>query len=58
MTRFGWTIMFPGKEPDLTKILLAQTSQVDYEKLCQLDVRGLQDPPLGDQEHVHLEFKE
>ena len=51
MTRFGWTIMFPGKEPDLTKILLTQTSQVDYEKLCQLD-------ELGDQEQVHLEFKE
>lgn len=58
MTRFGWTIMFLRKEPDLTKILLTQTSQVDYEKLCQLDVLGLQDPPLGDQEQVHLEFKE
>ena len=50
--------MFAGKEPDLTKILLIQTSQVDYEKLCQLDVLGLQDPPLGDQEQVHLKFKE
>ena len=58
MTRFGWTIMFPGKEPDLTKILLTQTSQVDYEKLCQLVVLGLQDRPLGDQEQVRLEFKE
>ena len=58
MTRFGWTIMFPGKEPDLTKILLTETSQVDYEKLCQLDVLGLQDRPLGDQEQVRLEFKE
>ena len=56
MTRFGWTIMFPGKEPHLTKILLTHTSQVDYKKLCQLDVLGLQDPPLRDQEQVHLEF--
>ena len=33
-TRFGWTMMSPGKEIDLGNVLLTQTSSVDYENLC------------------------
>ena len=43
---------------DLSKMMLTQTSQVDSEGQCQLDVLGLQDPRLGDQEQVYTEFKE
>ena len=57
-TRFGWTIMSPGKELDLSKMLLTQTSRLDYEDLCRLDVLGLKDPVSGDQEQVYSEFKE
>lgn len=57
-TRFGWTIMSPGSEPDLSKMLLTQTSQADHESLCRLDVLGLQDPAVGDQEEVYREFRE
>ena len=60
-TRFGWTswtIMSPGSEPDLSKMLLTQTSQADHESLCRLDVLGLQDPAVGDQEGVYREFRE
>ena len=52
LTRFGWTIMSPGKEPDLSNLLVTQTSRVEYEDLCRLDVLGLQDPAVGDQEQA------
>lgn len=58
LTRLGWTIMSPGSESDLTNMFLTQTSAVDYEALCRLDVLGLQDHPVGDQDLVYEEFKE
>ena len=44
--------------PDLTKMLLTQTTSSDYENLCRLDVLGLKDHPAGDQDNVYQEFKE
>ncbi|XP_044182089.1 uncharacterized protein LOC114969988 [Acropora millepora] len=44
LTKFGWTIMSPGKEADISSMLLTQTAAADYEQLCKLD--------------VHEEFKE
>ena len=59
LTKFGWIIMSPGKEPlDLTNLLLTQTSHVDYEELCHLDVLGLSDTLPNDQSSVYAEFKE
>jgi hypothetical protein len=59
LTRFSWTIMSPGKESvDVSSMLLAQTSQADYEELCQLDVLGLEDRPTNSQSVVYDEFKE
>ena len=58
LTRLGWTIMSPGSESDLTNMFLTQTSVADYEALCRLDVLGLQDHPVGDQDLVFEEFKE
>ena len=59
LTKFGWIIMSPGREPlDLTNVLLTQTSHVDYEELCRLDVLGLSDTPPNDQSSVYAEFKE
>ena len=56
LTRFGWVIIFPGKETlDLTNMLLTQTSHLDYEELCCLDVLGLSDKPTNDQS---TEFRE
>ena len=57
-TKLGWTITSPGKEVDTTSMLLTQTSSVDYEELCKLDVLGLADSPAGDQGVVYDEFKE
>ena len=57
-TRFGWTIMSSGAEVDTQNMFLTQTSIGDYEELCRMDVLGLQDTPIGDQEVVHQEFLE
>ena len=57
-TKFGWTIISPGKEVDLSPMFLTQTSTVDYDNLCRLDVLGLADSAAGDQDEVYSEFKE
>ena len=57
-TKLGWTIMSPGKEVDLSPIFFTQTSHVDYDNLCKLDVLGLADSSTGDQAEVDTEFKE
>ena len=57
-TKLGWTITSLGKEIDTTSMLLTQTSRVDYEELCKLDVLGLADSPSGDQGVVYDELKE
>ena len=58
LTKFGWFLMGPGYEFDSNVMLLTQTSQVEYEKLCRLDVLGLEDTPQHDQSVVFSEFKE
>ena len=39
-------------------MFLTQTSKVDYEVLCRLDVLGLEDRPDGDQNPIYEEIKE
>ena len=56
-TKLGW-VMSPGAEFDRKAVFLTQTSHVDYEELCRLDVLGLQDSTEHDQSVVHEEFKE
>ena len=57
-TKLGWTIISPGKEVDLTAMLMTQTSSLDYETLCRLDVLGIADSASGDEDEVYSEFKE
>ena len=45
LTQFGWVIISPGNEIDLNNLMLSRTSIDDYEKLCNLDVLGVQDIP-------------
>lgn len=56
--RFRWTIMSSGAEVDSQNMFLTQTSIGDYEELCCMDVLGLQDTPIGDQDVVRQEFLE
>jgi hypothetical protein len=58
LTKFGWILVSPGQGVDLSQMFLTQTSSVEYEELCRLDVLGLADTPVGDQEAVYEEFKE
>jgi hypothetical protein len=39
-TKLEWYIMSPGNEIDRQTMFLTQTSHVDYEELCRLDVLG------------------
>ena len=55
-TKLGWVILSPEEEIDTTHMFLTQTSQVDYEELCKLDVLGLADTPQHDQGEVYREF--
>ncbi len=57
-TKFGWTLMSPGKEFNLSEMLQTQTSTADYEGLCRLNVLGLEDSPTGDQTSIYDEFQE
>lgn len=57
LTKFGWTLLSPGTEDDLTKTLFAKSSVEDYRKLCDLDVLGLENQLDGD-ETVYQDFKD
>ena len=50
--------MPPGKEVDLSPMFFTQTSHIDYDYLCKLDVLGLADLSTGDQAEVCVKFKE
>ena len=56
-TRFGWAIMSPGADQDISPGYLAVSSTTNYDNLCALDVLGLADT-TGDQGDVLGEFKE
>ena len=57
-TKFGWTMMSPGKETDLSNIHLTKTVIDDYDRLTRLDVLGIEDRASGDQDSVYSDFKE
>ena len=57
-TKFGWTMMSPGKETDLSNIYLTKTVIDDYDRLTRLDVLGIEDRATGDQDSVYSDFKE
>ena len=40
---FGWTIMSPGVETNLSSVYLTRSSSSDYKQLCSLEVLGLED---------------
>ena len=58
LTSFGWTIMSPVVETNLSSVYLTRCSSTDYEELCSLDVSSLEDKPAGDQQAVYSEFQE
>ena len=57
-TSFGWTIMSPRADTNLSSVYLTRSSSSDYEQLCSLDVQGLEDRPASDQQVVYSKFQE
>ena len=57
-THLDWTITFPGKDRDVTSMMLTRNSMCDHDQLCRLDVLGIEDSPTGDQMYVYQEFQD
>ena len=49
--------MSPGSDDDVTKLLFVKSSMQDYQRRCDLDVLGIEEPVHGEQS-VYEEFKE
>ena len=56
LTSFGWALISPGHEANSTKVFLTNSSKVEYEQLCSLDVLGLRSEE--EQDTVHQEFSQ
>ena len=57
LTLFGWMMISSGHELEYRKFLFARSSSSeDYERLCSLDVLGLES--RSEQNLVHQEFKD
>ena len=56
-TSLGWTIMSPGTSDELFATVTRSVSD-DYDRLCRLDVLGVQDTAEGDQGSVYDNFRE
>ena len=54
-TKFGWVIMSPGKDLDFSEVYLTRSVSEDYDKLCSLDVLGIEDT---DDQNVYSDFKD
>ena len=57
-THFGWTIISPGVEIDLGNLYVTTSTVTDYDRLCSLDVLGIEDSPASDPNTVYEDFKD
>ena len=57
-TKMGWVIMSPGRESDLVSSLYARTSVSDFDRLCGIDVLGVEENHLSHDENVYKKFKQ
>ena len=57
-TRMGWVIMSPGREIDLVSSLYTRTSVSDFDRLCDIDVLGVEENHLCHDENVYKKFKQ
>ena len=57
LTQVGWMVMSPGYEFEYRKFVFARPSSSEgYEKLCSLDVPGLES--RSEQNPIHQDFKD
>ena len=56
-TKMGWVIMSPDEESDLVSSLYTRTSASDFNRLCDIDVLGVEENHLSHDENVYKKFK-
>ena len=56
-THLRWTSTSPGKDFHVTSMMLTRNSICDHDKLCRLDVLGIEDSPTGGQMYIYQSFK-
>ena len=57
-TKMGWIIMSPGRENDLVSLLYTRTSVIDFDRLCNIDVLGVEENHLYHDGNVYKKFKQ
>ena len=57
-TKMGWVIMSPDEESDLVSSLYTRTSASDFNRLCDIDVLGVEENHLSHDENVYKKFKQ
>ena len=57
-TKMGWFIMSLVTENDLLTSLYTKTSVSDFERLCDIDVLGVEENHLSHDENVYKKFKQ
>ena len=57
-TKMGWVIMSPDGESDLVSSLYTRTSASDFNRLCDIDVLGVEENHLSHDENVYKKFKQ
>ena len=50
--------MSPGRESDLVSSLYTRTSVSDFDRLCDIDVLGVKENHLSDDENVYKKFEQ
>ena len=57
-TKMGWVIMSPGRENNLVSSLYTRTSVSNVDRLCDIDVLGVEMNHLSHDENVCKKFKQ
>ena len=57
-TKMGWVIMSPVRESDLVSSLYTRILVSDFDRLCDIDVLGVEDNHLGHDENVYKKLKQ
>ena len=57
-TKIGWVITSLGRENDLVSSRYTRTSGSDFDRLCDINVLGVQENHLSHDENVHKKFKQ
>ena len=57
-TKMGWVIISPGRESDLVSSLYIRTSVIDFDRLCDIDLLGVEKNHLSHDENVYKKFEQ